>query len=127
MTFSFDGQHGLIIIEAELEGLTGVAILRLGLDTGATRTLINLPLLVAMGYDPAGAAQKTEAATASGVELVPLFDLLRLSSLGQERRSITVIGHTLPSSAGIDGLLGLDFLRGHTLTVDFRKGEIVLG
>jgi hypothetical protein len=32
----------------------------------------------------------------------------------------------LPPGAGVDGLLGLDFLRGQSLTIDFRSGEITL-
>ncbi len=34
--------------------------------------------------------------------------------------------HTLPPSAGVDGLLGLDFFRGERLTVDFRTGRLIL-
>jgi hypothetical protein len=26
----------------------------------------------------------------------------------------------------VDGVLGLDFLRGHVLTIDFRSGQITL-
>jgi hypothetical protein len=36
-----------------------------------------------------------------------------------------VLGHTLPPSAGVDGLLGLDFLRGQSLTLDFRSGHLM--
>jgi hypothetical protein len=32
----------------------------------------------------------------------------------------------LPESAQFHGLLGLDFLRGTRLTIDFRRGEIEL-
>jgi len=35
-----------------------------------------------------------------------------------------VLGHTLPPSAGVDGLLGLDFFRGQSLTGDFRVGRV---
>ena len=45
---------------------------------------------------------------------------------GQERVDFAVLGHTLPPSAGVDGLLGLDFLRGQSLTVDFRTGHVTL-
>ncbi len=37
-----------------------------------------------------------------------------------------VLCHTLPPSATVDGLLGLDFFRGHQLTVDFQTGQITL-
>jgi hypothetical protein len=46
--------------------------------------------------------------------------------LGQERQNFTVIAYTLPPTATIDGLLGLDFFRNHVLTIDFQNGEITL-
>jgi hypothetical protein len=52
--------------------------------------------------------------------------LQRLTALGQERFGFPVLGHTLPPSAGVDGLLGLDFFRGLCLTIDFRAGQLHL-
>jgi hypothetical protein len=42
----------------------------------------------------------------------------------QERTGFPALGHTLPSSAGIDGLLGLDFLCGQSLTLS--NGRVTL-
>jgi hypothetical protein len=36
------------------------------------------------------------------------------------------IAHTLPPTAPVDGLLGLDFVRSQQLTIDFRAGQIEL-
>jgi hypothetical protein len=60
LTFAFDSQHGLIIVRAELTGPSGSGILRLALDTGATTTLVNVAMLVAIGYDPALAWSRSE-------------------------------------------------------------------
>lgn len=49
-----------------------------------------------------------------------------IRALGQERVDFGVLGHTLPPSAGVDGLLGPDFLRGQSLTIDFRGGRVNL-
>jgi predicted aspartyl protease len=122
----FDPQQGLIIVRAELWGPTGSAVLRLALDTGATATLVNIGLLVAVGYDPALAPTRVQVTTGSGVEYVPRVTVSRLLALGQERTDFAVLGHTLPPSAGVDGLLGLDFLRGQSLTLDFRSGHVTL-
>jgi hypothetical protein len=83
-------------------------------------------MLVALGYDPALTPQRIQVTTGSGVEFVPRITLDKIVALGQERTHFPVLGHTLPPSAGIDGLLGLDFVRGQTLTVDFRTGTITL-
>ncbi len=50
----------------------------------------------------------------------------RIKALGQERTNFSVLGHTLPPSASIDGLLGLDFMRGQVLNIDFAKGRVSL-
>jgi hypothetical protein len=52
MSYPFDPQQGLIIVRAELWGPYGSALLRLALDTGATATVVNVGMLVAIGYDP---------------------------------------------------------------------------
>ena len=126
MTFPFDPQQGLIVVPAELWGPTGSVVLRLALDTGATATLVNIAMLVGVGYDPALAPTRVQVTTGSGVEYVPRVTLSHIRALGQERVDFGVLGHTLPPSAGVDGLLGLDFLRGQNLTVDFRAGRVNL-
>ena len=126
MSFPFDPQQGLIIVLAELWGPSGSAVLRLALDTGATGTLVNTGMLVALGYDPALMPDRVQITTGSGVEFVPRVLLDRIMVLGEESAEFPVLGHTLPPSAGIDGLLGLDFFRGRSLTIDFRVGQVVL-
>jgi predicted aspartyl protease len=124
--FSFDPRYGLIIVQAELWGPAGSAVLRLALDTGATSTMANVGLLVALGYDPALAPDRVQVTTGSGVEFVPRITLDQIMALGQKRASFPVLGHTLPPSAGVDGLLGLDFFRGQRLVLDFRVGQASL-
>ena len=126
MSFPFDPQQGLIIVPAELWGPNGSAVLRLALDTGATGTVVNTGMLVALGYDPALIPDRVQITTGSGVEFVPRVLLDRIMALGREFAGFPVLGHTLPPSAGIDGLLGLDFFRGYSLTIDFRTGQVVL-
>jgi len=121
----FDPREGLIIVHAEIVGPSGTAILRLALDTGATTTLINSGMLVSIGYDPALSSDRVQT-TGSGLEFVPRVVVKRLIALGSEREEFPVLSHTLPPSAGVDGLLGLDFLRGHMLTLDLAQGIMTL-
>ena len=46
--------------------------------------------------------------------------------LDLHRFGLPVLGYTLPASASVSGLLGLDFLRNRVLTLDFRAGQITL-
>lgn len=126
MSFSFDPKFGLVIVQAELEGPSGNAILRFALDTGATATLVNIGMLVSIGYDPSLVADRFQVTTGSGVEFVPRITLRKFIALGQERVDFPVLCHTLPPSASVDGLLGLDFLREKILTIDYCNGQIAL-
>ncbi len=126
MSVSFNAQQGLIIVRVELFGPTGSAILRFALDTGATKTMINVAPLVAVGYDPTLTAKRVQVTTGSGTEFPPLIRIERLNVFGQECTDFPVLCHTLPSSTNIDSLLGLDFLRDQCLTIDFRVGQITI-
>jgi hypothetical protein len=88
--------------------------------------MINLGHLIAVGYDPALASDRVQVTTGSGVEYVPRVQVSRFKSLGQERALFPILGHTLPPSATVDGLLGLDFLRGQRLEIDFVRGFVSL-
>jgi predicted aspartyl protease len=122
----FDPQRGLIIVPVEIVGPSATALLRLAVDTGATGTLVNTALLVTLGYDPALASERIQITTGSGIEFAPRLPVRQLTALAHVRKDFPVLCHTLPPSAGVDGLLGLDFLRGKILTIDFGAGDITL-
>ncbi|MCK4728079.1 MAG: retropepsin-like domain-containing protein [Desulfobacterales bacterium] len=124
MSYSFNPERGLVVVHAEVFGPSGSIVLRLALDTGATGTMINVAPLTAVGYDPSLAPDRVQVTTGSGVEFTPRFDVTRIKAMGQERSHFPVLAHTLPPSASVDGLLGLDFLRGQVVTIDFRQGNI---
>ena len=58
--------------------------------------------------------------------IVKRLRVQRVSALGKVADDLVVVSHTLPPSTGVDGVLGLDFLRGGCLTVDLRKGTVAL-
>jgi hypothetical protein len=126
MPFYFNPAQGVIQVQAELEGPTGTVSLRLTLDTGATRTVIDGNALVAAGYNLALAGTHLPVTTAAGVMQIPMISVARLKSLGQERFNLPILAHTFPATASGDGVLGLDFFRGLLLTIDFRQGEITV-
>lgn len=126
MSVPFDAGYRLVIVRAEVWGPSGSARLRLALDTGATRTMVNAAVLVSLGYDPALSTDRVQVTTGSAIEYVARVTLVRIAALEQQRSSMSVLAHTLPPSASIDGLLGLDFLRERRLCLDFRAGSIEL-
>jgi predicted aspartyl protease len=126
MITRFDRRAGLIVVRTRLWGPTGERTARLALDTGATFTVLDAAFLVALGYDPVVSTRRIQLTTGSGVEFVPLVAIDRLEALGESRSGFVVVAHTLPPSASVDGLLGLDFLRERDLGISFKRGEITL-
>lgn len=126
MIAHFDPRDGLNVLRAEISGPAGTAILRLALDTGATRSLLNAGILTALGYDPSLSKQRVEVTTGSGVEYAHVVPISQLICLGENRSDFVLLCHTLPPSAGVDGLLGLDFFRTRLLKIDFQNGTIEL-
>ncbi|MBC8184778.1 retropepsin-like domain-containing protein [candidate division KSB1 bacterium] len=125
MSYSFNPESGLIIVFSEIVGPSGSIVLRLALDTGATGTM-NVAPLITIGYDPSLAPDRVQVTTGSGVEYAPRFLISQFKALGQERYQFPVLAHTLPPSANIDGLLGLDFPREQDLYISFQRGSISL-
>jgi len=126
VSFAFDPHQGLVIVHAEIWGPSSSAVLSLALDTGATFTLVSQGRLMQLGYDPAVAPNRFQVSTASGVEFAPRLTVTKIAALGREQSDFPVLCHTLPASVRVDGLLGLDFFRGQSLSIDFRAGQIVL-
>jgi hypothetical protein len=126
MTLTFNAQKGLIIVPVELTGPSGAVAVRPALDTGATSSLINVAPLVLIGYDPAMVPRRVQVTTGSGVEFVPQVSIAKISAFGQDFHAFPMLCHTLPPTATIDGLLGLDFFRGRILTLNFQIGEMTL-
>ena len=124
--FKFNPEGELIYVKATLVGPKKEFTLRLALDTGASLTTLNTFALVMAGYDPATSPHRVELTTGSGLEYVPYLRIGKITALGQTREDFPVIAHTLPPSATVDGLLGLDFFRDRQLTIDFRKGLLCL-
>ena len=127
MKITFDPIEGLIVIPTRLHGLDTDTIVRLALDTGATGSMINWDVAVLLGYDPASEKERIQVITGSGVEFAPRIVVSKVEALGRSLENFPVLCHTLPPSATVDGLLGLDFFRGLRLVVDLREGIIVLG
>ena len=126
MMVTFRPDAGLIVIRATLTGPGGDTIVRLALDTGATRTLIVPSILSLIGCDPSASSEFRKAATVSGVEYAPLVQVNMVEAIGHRRENLSVLCQSLPANVGVDGLLGLDFLRGMELNIDFRMGKLSL-
>jgi predicted aspartyl protease len=127
MSDPFDPDLEAVLVHGEVSGPSGHPVdVTLLLDTGATTSVMSTDVLTRLGYDPAASPDRVQVLTGGGVQILPRLALNRLTALSQDRIDFPVLCHAFPPAAGIDGLLGLDFLRGLILTLDFRAGLITL-
>jgi len=84
-------------------------------------------LATQLGYDPANPGlARQRIITGSGIEYAPRVTARSATASGQKVAHLEVLCHDLPTESGVDGLLGLNFLKRFKLTIRFRKGIIDL-
>ena len=123
--FPFRARTGHIIVFTRIWRPTGNYVFNLALDTGATDTMLDAQLLIDIGYDLALGAS-VPVTTDSGIVQVPEIAAPKLEALDQTRTNFPTLAHTLPPTATVGGVLGLDFLRGQVLNIGFRLRRLTL-
>lgn len=119
----FDFEGGLLVVDAWIHGPIGHAPLRLAIDTAATLTLVTPEIVERIGYS-ARDGERSSVSSAIGTEYGYRVRVERLSSLEQEVPDLLVNVFDLPDRAGIDGLLGLNFLSRFDIELRFSTGLI---
>lgn len=124
MTEWFDPRSGPVVVPATITGPSGTIVVRLILDTGATSSFVSPKELRLIGLAEETSAQLIPVATGNGNILVPEQMLTRITCLGRTRIGMRVAAHRVVNDFNASGLLGLDFLRGGRLLIDFDAGSI---
>ena len=125
----YDPSVSSIVVDLLLQAAPGGSSLLIPvvLDTGASLTIVATDIMAQLGYDPANPAlDRQRILTGSGVEFSPRATVRSATTIGQKVTNLDVLCHDLPPESGVDGLLGLNFLRHFKLTIRFRKGIIDL-
>ncbi len=122
----FDPNEDLIFLNATVHGPLGARTARLALDTGATTTMIRPGILAAIGYDYSSLKPSMQIITGSGVEIVRELAVRKIQAFDQTLENLTVLCHDLPEESGIDGLLGLNFLRLFDIEIKYSDSTLTL-
>lgn len=126
-TIEFDSNEKLIFLDVGVTSSDGSwkIYLPVVLDTGATTTILPADILAALGYDPGHPGlPRIRMITGSGIEYAPCVTIKSLVVGGEEIVNVGVLCHDLPDEAGIDGLLGLNFLKNFDFTVEYSSGRL---
>lgn len=124
MRLCFDPKQGLIVVPVRINGSAGDLVVNLALDTGATTTMVSREAALMVGCDPEASADQVEFVTGSGTERAPRLSIAKVEAMGIIRTGMKVVCHTIPAGTAVDGVLGLDLFRGHTLAIDLNAGFV---
>jgi predicted aspartyl protease len=125
----YDPSASSIVVDLLLESADDRSSLLIPvvLDTGASITIVSVDVMARLGYDPANPTlDRQRIITGSGVEYAPCTTVRSATAIGQKVDNLEVLCHDLPPESGVDGLLGINFLKRFKLTIRFRKGIIDL-
>jgi clan AA aspartic protease (TIGR02281 family) len=122
----FDPRRNLIFVGGTIDGPRGTTELRLVLDTGASMTLIVPEVLEDIGYSSRDGDMTTSVSTALGKEQGYTVRVARFATLGFAMSGFSVHVFDLAERDGIDGLIGLSFLRRFNYEVRSSEGRILV-
>ncbi|MCW5850807.1 MAG: clan AA aspartic protease [Anaerolineae bacterium] len=126
MSLAFEPSERVIRVPVKAWGPKEPLIGLLLLDTGAEGTLLSPRFLTDLGYDLASVTDTVDLFSVSGAATAPRVKVQRLEALGHRRNNFTVTAFAPHLKANVDGVLGVDFLLGRKLTIDFRLGLVTL-
>jgi len=126
VTYRFNGSGPFVGVRVRIAGPTGAFTYAFALDTGATWTVVRPGILSYLGYDVDSTGTSHAIVTAMGATNAPRLPVQQIDALGIFAAGLRVLCRQLPEGLRVGGVLGLDFLRGGRLEVDFAAGTIDL-
>lgn len=125
--FKLTSEKGLLLCRVQIWGKGEPLLLKLAIDTGATRTIIPPEAALSIGINPARSKKTTEITTGSGTVICPVVIISKFSCFGVTLKKLSVVCHNLPPESPVEGLLGLDFLRAAKIILNFAQEVIEIG
>ena len=120
----FNPDLEILVLDVKLTGKI-IVYAKLVLDTGASLTMLPWWIAIALGLK-IDLTRLISTTTASSVETSPLTMIPKVTVLGKSVRNVSCLIKDLPPESGIDGLLGLSFLKNFKLSLDFKRGSLIL-
>jgi predicted aspartyl protease len=122
----FDSKGDLILVKARVWGPRGKMPASLAVDTGSAHTVISAGLIDDLGYSPRQGEEITTVRTAVGKEQGYTLRVSRFWTLGFVVSDFPIHVFDLPEGFGIDGLVGLSFLRQFNVEIRLMEGRLLV-
>lgn len=124
---TFDPADDLLIVPARVTGPSGRTLpLHVAIDTGSSETVVTPEFIDALGYNPRHGESITTVRAAVGKEHGYTLRVVRFTALGYSIPDFRIHVFDLADGFGIDGLIGLSFLRQFNYQVRSAEGRIVV-
>jgi hypothetical protein len=125
---TFDPAGDLLIVRARVwgPGGRGQTPLQLAVDTGSSETIIIPDIVDDLGYSPRDGGAITTVRAAVGKEHGYTLRVAKFSALGFTVPDFRVHIFDLAAGFGIDGLVGLTFLRQFNYEVRSSEGRLLV-
>ena len=75
--YQLSSVRGVLMVRAAVHHGDVVRVIKLVVDTGASKTVLSWSIMEGLGYDPASVKKRVRLVTASGFELAPQVSLDR--------------------------------------------------
>ncbi|MFQ6042426.1 MAG: aspartyl protease family protein [Candidatus Poribacteria bacterium] len=122
----FNPNASLLRFECVVEYQTRAGAL-MALDTGASTVVLSREILESIGYDLDAVIERESFGNASREHTVPKVMLTALSLDKAKLEHVEALCYTLPDYLGIDGVIGLNFLRRFKeVSLNFEDGILSL-
>lgn len=118
-------ERGMVLAIARLHGQVVRDAIMI-VDTGSSLTTITPQMAQLIGFDLESPLKEQVVHTWAGTISSPVFVVPRVRVFGQEVHDLEVACGELPPKLGLDGVLGLNFLRHFDLYINFREEYIEL-
>ena len=127
MSISFGFSRGELIVRKVRLAHAAVPVRAdMALDTGARMTVIAPRIAQELGLEPDEVEPAIEVVSATGIEPAVLLRVRSVSLLGAEIRDLRVVSHPLPVDLGLDGILGLNFLKHFKIVIDNETETVTM-
>ena len=126
MSVSFPFARGRLIVPPVEMSHSCPAWPEMALDTGARLTVVSPELAAALGLEPEKNETAVTVVGATGAASGAMLRVASVSVLGLEVRNLRVICHKLPPRLGLQGILGLNFLKHFKIVIDNETETVTL-
>lgn len=124
--YKLSNYGGLLKINATVGGKNVKAVLlSLLVDTGSTYTILPINVVRRLGCDIKNPLRREQIITGKGtLALQPVVNIPWFNCAGQFRENFEVVAYNIPANLGLDGILGMDFLRAFKAVISIEDAEI---